>query len=160
MEFIHHARLMRHHKYICECVKSIGGNGFSWIKNANLLVSLVLEGGTSWACHCWFRFFQPSLVQIGSFQNSPEEKHDKASLSGFWVYPQRCNQTAESDPEFQEGKYMNISIFLLLTYFVYRVVADRNSVAHQCPCFINPCLLQNWFLFYRKRKGFLYIYIS
>lgn len=57
---------------------------------------------------------------------------------------------------------MNISIFLLLTYFVYRVVADRTFVAHQCPCFINPSLLQNWFLLYRKRVEFLniYIYIS
>lgn len=44
MEFIHHARLMRHHKYICECVKSIGGNGSSWIKNTNSFCFTCLGG--------------------------------------------------------------------------------------------------------------------
>lgn len=48
MEFIHQAKLMRHHKCIFECVKSIGANCYSWGKKMPcVLDSLVFESGTS-----------------------------------------------------------------------------------------------------------------
>lgn len=34
MGFIPHVKLMRHQKYISECVKSIGGNCYSWKEDA------------------------------------------------------------------------------------------------------------------------------
>lgn len=36
MEFIHQAKLMRHHKCIFECVKSIGANCYSWRKRCRV----------------------------------------------------------------------------------------------------------------------------
>lgn len=47
MEFIHHAKLMRHRKYIFECVRFIRGIATVGLKIQGLLDSLVMESGTS-----------------------------------------------------------------------------------------------------------------
>lgn len=75
-----------------------------------VLDSLVFESGTSWASHCWFRFFQPAMVQIDSFPEFSGEEmwQSKLFCFFFWVCPQRCNKKVESDPEFQEVKQISI----------------------------------------------------
>lgn len=104
MGFISHVKLMRHQKYIFECVKSIGGNCYSWKEDAEPSWSTCFESGAHRASHHWFRFFHPAMVQIdSSWKFSREEMwQSKPFFVCLFVCPWRCNKNMEMEQYVEE----------------------------------------------------------